>query len=149
MRKKRDDEKQEKKGWADRVTGPMGDRVRWGMESKTQTEKEKFTAKPINEEKLAGRELGNGVIGEGGGLVYNKEKRGDVKRETKREKKKNKKRWKGKKTVEEGNPSESDNKVGITWTEMVMIRMMMTTYTKHRAPPDSWGRCLCISLYLW
>ena len=149
MRKKKDDEKQEKKAWADRVTGPMGDRVRWGMESKTQTEKEKFTAKPINEEKLAGRELGNGVIGEGGGLVYNKEKRGDVKRETKREKKKNKKRWKGRKAVEEGNPSESDNKVGITWAEMVMIMMMMTTYTERRAPPDSWGRCLCRSLYLW
>ena len=149
MRKKRDDEKQEKKGWGDRVTGPMGDRVRWGMESKTQTEKEKLPAKPFNLEKLAGRELGNGVIGEGGGLVYNKEKRGDVKRETKREKKKNKKRWKGRKAVEEGNPSESDNKVGITWTEMVMIMMMMTIYTEQRAPPDSWGRCLCRSLYLW
>ena len=126
MKKKKDDEKQEKKGMADRVTGPLGDRVRWGMDSKTQIPKEKFTPKPINEEKLAGRELGNGVIGEGGGLVYNKEKRGDVKRETKREKKKNKKRWKGRKAVEEGNPSESDNKVGITWTEMMMIKMMMT-----------------------
>ena len=126
MKKKKDDEKQEKKGMADRVTGPLGDRVRWGMDSKTQTPKEKFTPKPINEEKLAGGEFVNGAIGEGGGLVYTKKESRDVKRETKKEKKKDKKRMKGRKAVEEGSPRESDNKVGITWTEMVMIKMMMT-----------------------
>ena len=87
----------------------------------------------------------NGVRVEGGGLVYT----GDVKRVTKREKRKIKKRRRGRKAEEEGSPRESDNKVGITWTEMVMIMMMMTIYTEQRAPPDSWGRCLCISLYLW
>ena len=126
MKKKKDDEKQEKKGMADRVTGPLGDRVRWGMDSKTQIPKEKFTPKPINEEKLAGRELENGVIGEDGGLVYTKKESRNVKRETKREKKKNKKRMKGRNSVEEGSPRMSVNKVGITWTEMMMIKMMMT-----------------------
>ena len=126
MKKKKDDEKQEKKGSADRVTGPMGDRVRWGMDSKTQTPKEKFTPKPINEEKLAGRELVNGVIGEDGGLVYTKKECKKVKRVTKREKKKDKKRMKGRKAVEEDSPRMSDNKVVITWTEMMMIKMKMT-----------------------
>ena len=114
MKKKKDDEKQEKKGMADRVTGPLGDRVRWGMDSKTQTPKEKFTPKPINEEKLAGRELVNGVIGEDGGLVYTKKECKKVKRVTKREKKKDKKRMKGRKAVEEDSPRMSDNKVVIT-----------------------------------
>ena len=126
MKKKKDDEKQEKKGMADRVTGPLGDRVRWGMDSKTQTPKEKFTPKPINEEKLAGRELVNGVIGEDGGLVYTKKECKKVKRVTKREKKKDKKRMKGRKAVEEDSPRMSDNKVVITWTEMMMIKMKMT-----------------------
>ena len=114
MKKKKDDEKQEKKGWADRVTGPMGDRVRWGMDSKTKTPDEKFTPKPINEEKLAGRELVYGVIGEDGGLVYTKKECKKVKRVTKREKKKDKKRMKGRKAVEEDSPRMSDNKVVIT-----------------------------------
>ena len=126
MKKKKDDEKQEKKGWADRVTGPMGDRVRWGMDSKTKTPDEKFTPKPINEEKLAGRELVYGVIGEDGGLVYTKKECKKVKRVTKREKKKDKKRMKGRKAVEEDSPRMSDNKVVITWTEMMMIKMKMT-----------------------
>ena len=126
MKKKKDDEKQEKKGSADRVTGPMGDRVRWGMDSKTKTPDEKFTPKPINEEKLAGRELVNGVIGEDGGLVYTKKECKKVKRVTKREKKKDKKRMKGRKAVEEDSPRMSDNKVVITWTEMMMIKMKMT-----------------------
>ena len=126
MKKKKDDEKQEKKGMADRVTGPLGDRVRWGMDSKTQTPKEKFTPKPINEEKLAGGEFVNGAIGEGGGLVYTKKESRDVKRETKKEKKKDKKRMKGRKAVEEDSPRMSDNKVVITWTEMMMIKMKMT-----------------------
>ena len=72
----------------------------------------------------------NGVRVEGGGLVYT----GDVKRVTKREKRKIKKRRRGRKAEEEGSPRESDNKVGITWTEMVMIRMMMTINTEQRAP---------------
>ena len=126
MKKKKDDEKQEKKGMADRVTGPLGDRVRWGMDSKTQTPNEKFTPKPINEEKLAGGELVTGVIGEGGGLVYTKKECKKVKRVTKREKKKDKKRMKGRKAVEEDSPRMSDNKVVITWTEMMMIKMKMT-----------------------
>lgn len=126
MKKKKDDEKQEKKGMADRVTGPLGDRVRWGMDSKTKTPDEKFTPKPINEEKLAGRELVNGVIGEDGGLVYTKKECKKVKRVTKREKKKDKKRMKGRKAVEEDSPRMSDNKVVITWTEMMMIKMKMT-----------------------
>ena len=68
----------------------------------------------------------NGVRVEGGGLVYTKKESRDVKRETKREKKKSKKRKKGRKAVEEGSLRESDNKVGFTWTENLMIKMMMT-----------------------